>query len=173
MNVGKFKKFLALCGYPQQYAGGSSTPGNITLVAQSFTAPVNVTGTTAETTVATVTLTAGTLKAGGRLQIYAPQSLGSGRTGTCQVKVYVGGSLAAQVSLANTIGSNSLLVDLLAQTGSILVAMPYTEGSGGATQATAIAASLAVDQTIRISMTNSVSGDSVTSLGYSIQVTNP
>ena len=62
MNAGLFMKFLALCGYPQRFifATGSRPQSAV---------PSSVTGTTALTTLATITIPANTVGRKGRLRL--------------------------------------------------------------------------------------------------------
>lgn len=153
--------------FSPDWAGRSSN-----LVAQSV-APFILTGTTVETTAAQPVIPAGSLKAGGRLKIYAFGQSAAGRAGFWQYRIYFNNVLVASQNNATGIGSGSLAVDLFATSLSTQVAVPAAESLTSASLPTQFAADLTVDNVVKITMTNASAADTTQVLGYSIEAINP
>lgn len=88
MTLGKFKRMLEFCGYPQYGQGGAAGLGLKAegVFLQSITA-ASVTGTTSNTTVVTDTIPAGTLKVGDIIDFFG--TCNKTGTGTVTLRVFI------------------------------------------------------------------------------------
>ncbi|WP_213761989.1 hypothetical protein [Caballeronia sp. dw_19] len=178
MTFGEFMKFLALCGYPAQgsaLAGGGvaglKSPG---VLAQSAV-PASVTGTAVETTLASIVIPAGALKANGSLRVTTLWSYPN-NANTKTAKTYFGGiafsNKALTTSLSNqmqTIVRNRGVTN--SQVSSAPTAASDYGSSGAVVQAAAIDTTQA--QTLLITGTLATIADTLTLEAYTVEILNP
>ena len=157
-------------------ASGGGSSGGVTLLAHSGTA-ASLTGTTTETTLATYTMPANTLKANGILRITSAWSCNSSanihrarvRFGGTGGTVYSQDAMASRLSGQGItfIRANNSVSAQKAFSGSLFSNSSYTTGSGALTTSTVDTTSN-VDIVLSGELANS--GDTLTLEGYTIEL---
>ncbi|MGF7130530.1 hypothetical protein P3T40_002005 [Paraburkholderia sp. EB58] len=167
MNPGLFMKFLALCGYPQRFRSPF-------LVDQSGV-PRSVTGTTALTTLYTITIPANSVGPNGRLRLTVLYNNLVGRIGSWSPSATFAGIVLFNAVETTAIGSFAMTVDIFASNNSVTtqVAAPFGTTGANGTSVRGYGANMAQVQTIQLQGTLANAADTMTLTAFSLEVLNP
>lgn len=171
MMFGQFLKYLGLAGYPQSYASP-------TILAQSAV-PSSVTGTTTETTLATVSVAGGVVATNGRIRIRTWWSF-SNNADTKIVRVRLAASATLAMGTFSAAGASLAILDadaLNVGSGQIFYVQEYLNGGTaiGVVGTTGGTVSLNLAQAQNLTFTGQLGtpSDTITLLGYSVETLNP
>lgn len=172
ITLGEFKRFLAICGYPQ--AGGGTTAGKPSAVLAQSAVAVPHTGTTNETALATIAIPAGAMGANGSLRITSLWSYtNSANNKTIQVKL---GGTAFFTAINTTTASYNDQTIIRNRTIATQVSHLANAGSRIGTSGSAPttgAINMAVAQNLTLTATLANTGETITLEGYTVEILNP
>lgn len=174
MTLGAFKKFLALCGYPQTGAGvsgggiaGLKSPG----IVKNSAIAVSHTGDTNEFTLATIAIPAGAMGTNGTLRIsWAYSYTANANTKTVRLKL----GASTLITRGKTTGGNDNVTEMLSNRGaanSQLLATNYSTVSTSGLQST-FSVDTSVSQNLTITVQLGNAADTFTLESYLIEVLN-
>jgi hypothetical protein len=170
MNAGLFMKFLALCGYPQSFMSP-------VVLAQSGT-PASVTGTTAETVLATVVIPAKAVATNGRVRLRSYWGC-TANTDSKTLRIRIAGATGIGSGSINSSGIAYTVIDadFINQGSGNIQYVQLVANNGALSAGGASGGQLAIDMTQAQSLTLTgqlgTSTDTITLLGYSVEVLNP
>lgn len=165
MWLGEFKKLLAICGYPQQYAA------NIRALAQSAV-PASVTNTVQETVLATIPIPAGALGSNGAIRISAMWTGTSSSNGKV-TRARLGGVSIWGVNLTNQGSEFALSVTANRNNVASQITTP-TVGPGTSTNAFVLTSvDTSADVTLTLTGTLSNASETLTLESYCVEVITP
>ena len=161
-----------------QYSGGGLGLKSSGIFAQSAT-PASVTGTTVETALATISIPGGTVAQHGRVRVKTLWSMTSSTNGKTP-RVRIGGLAGTELANGNVttaVGFEALGADFMnAGGGNIIYFQDWLAGGNvsgiGGTGGTT-ARDMSLTQNLVISGQLGVPGETLTLLGYSIEILNP
>lgn len=173
ITLGEFKRFLAICGYPQ--AGSGVTAGKPSAVRAQSAVAVPHTGTTNETTLATIAIPAGAMGVSGALRVITVWSY----TNSANNKTFrarLGGSTFATAVVTTTASSSSLWEVWNRNAANSQVSNGSGAGaglgaSGNATVTLAVDTSVAQNLTITAQLASA--GETITLEAYTVEILNP
>jgi len=159
-----------------QWSGGGVGLKSIGILAQSGT-PSGVTGTSAETALATITVPAGTLGPHGRIVIETLWSMtNNADTKTAFIRIAGTAILGWGATTSSVFRAKTEIRNAGSRTSQVFPAngtpLAYSDGLNGSAYGTA-SIDFTTVQTISINGQVSVVTDTITLLGYTVQVTNP
>ena len=148
----------------------SALNGKISIIAQSAVA-ASVTGTLAETTLATFTLPAGTMGLNGALRITTLDTHTNSSNNKI-LKVKIGGIVVLNVTTTTSATGNYIQMVRNRNSASSQTSFPTASGGVGTstTAVTALSINTAVDQTVTITGTLANTGEAITLEGYTFEL---
>jgi hypothetical protein len=166
MMLGTFKRLLSMCGYPQRFRSP--------LVAAQSAVPASVTGTAAETTLATIAVPVGSFnKSGAKIRV----TFGGSVTSNANTKTFrarLGGvqMFTFSAALASTTAGR-FYFDMLATgpTSQSTLNGLVSYGTGGSYSTTAVDMTQA--QNLTLTMQLATSTDTFTLADYTVEILNP
>ncbi|NIF39542.1 hypothetical protein F3J14_01200 [Burkholderia sp. Tr-862] len=175
MNIGAFKVLLSLCGYPQTgpgAGGGAVKPTG--LLAQSSVA-ASITGSTVETTLASIVVPANSINANGALRITTMWSYTNSANAKVLKLTFGGATFLNQPQTTTLSNQAQTIIRNRGVTNSqvgFAAAAANQYSSSGASPVTA-AVDTTQDQTIAITATLVNAGETITLESYTVEVLNP
>ncbi|WP_354686684.1 hypothetical protein [Cupriavidus necator] len=161
--------------HAQPRSGGGIGLKSVGVLAQSA-APVSVTGTTTETTLATIAIPAGAMGPNGALRITTAWSAQASNANTKTVRHRIGSTqIGSSTGLANNLNTITAQQwsNRNSQTSQIardVIAVPFG-ANGGALLATAIDTTAA--QTLTLTAQLGTASDTITLEAYTVEILNP
>ena len=176
MTLGEFVKWLSICGYPnrgERLSGGGVGLKAAGVLAQSAAAS-SVTGTTAETILASVAIPAGYLGPNGTLRVTTLWSFPNSAN-TKTIRVRLGGQIFSIKALTTSLSFQGQTIirarGTRAQVSSAPSAASDFGSSGAVVQMGTV--DMTQDQTLTITGTLASSTETITHEGYIVEVLNP
>jgi hypothetical protein len=170
MMFGQFLKYLGLAGYPQSYASP-------TVLAQSAV-PSSVTGTATETVLGTVVIPANAVAINGRVRLRSYWSC-TANADSKTLRIRIAGATGIGSGSITSTGVAYTLVDadfINRGSGNIqYIQLAYNNGasSAGGASGGQLAIDLTQAQSLTLTGQLGTTTDTITLLGYSVEVLNP